>query len=300
MGIEIGDDRAGFGPEFAAESVRIGFEREKVSVRSEDFVFVHGAFGDFRNEKFPDAGRAARTHGMDAAVPAVHVADDADALCGGSPDGKVRAGDACDGMEMRAKFFVGGEVAAFADEVKIEVSEEKREGVGIENFERLISVTAALNFVATGFGSGGLIRWPDGFEEAFGAEFHGIGYFCGRDGGIFENDTGFLGPGNEEADSPAFGNRMRAEDVERIGVCCGEQGIGADVEIGERFCGCGGSRRSARLGLFLGHGAIVRQEGWERKRGMPVQECTDIRVQVDQNAELNQVWVVRMARNLVV
>lgn len=211
---------------------------------------------------------------MDAPVPAVHVANDADALCGGSPDGEVRAGDACDSMEMRAKFFVGGEVAAFADEVEIEVSEKKREGVGIENLERLIGVTPALNFVATGFGSGGLIGWPDGFEQAFGAEFHGIGYFCGRDGGIFENDTGFLGPGNEEADSPAFGNSMRAEDFERIGVCCGHKGIGADVEIGERFCWCGGSRCSTGLGVFLGHGAIVRQAEWERKRGMPVREHT--------------------------
>ena len=72
MGIEIGDDRAGLGAKLAAEGVGIGFEREKISVGADDFVFVDSAFGDFGEEEFPDTGGAARTHGMDAAVPAIH------------------------------------------------------------------------------------------------------------------------------------------------------------------------------------------------------------------------------------
>ena len=154
---EIGDDRAGLGAEFAAKSVGIGFEREKVAVGAEDFVFVDGAFGDFGEKEFPDAGRAARTHGMDAAVPAIHYPDDADAFRGGRPDGEMSSGNPSDGVEMRAEFFVSVEVAAFADEMEIEVREEKREGVRIENFEGFAGVGAELDFVAAGLGGGGLI-----------------------------------------------------------------------------------------------------------------------------------------------
>ena len=75
-----------------AKGVGIGFEREKIALRADDFVFVDGAFADFGEEKLPDSGRAARTHGMDAAVPVIHVADDADAFGGGRPDGEMRSG----------------------------------------------------------------------------------------------------------------------------------------------------------------------------------------------------------------
>lgn len=232
MGIEIGDDRAGLGAEFAAEGVRIGFKREKIAVGAEDFVLVNGAFGDFREEQFPDAGRTAGPHGMDAAVPAIHVTNDADAFCGRSPDGEMSAGNASNGVEMRAKLFVGVEVAAFADEMKIEVREEKRKGVGIEDFKGFAGVGAELNFVAAGLWSGGLIGRPDGFEEAFWAKPNGVSNFCRRDDGILESDAGFGGPGNQETNGPAFRYGMRAENAEGIGVCSGEEGIGASVEIG--------------------------------------------------------------------
>ena len=241
MRIEIGDDRAGLGTKFAAEGVRIGFEREKISVGAENFVFVDGAFADFGEEKFPDAGRASRTHGMDATVPAVHIAYDADTFCCRGPDGEVGSGDASDGVEMRAEFFVSVEMTAFADEMQIEIGEEKRESVRIENFEGLIGVGAALNFVTARLGGGRLIGRPDGFEEAFGTEFDGVGNFGGRDDWILEDDAGFLGPGNEEANCPAFGYGMGAEDAEGIGVRSGKKRIGAGVEIGKRRLFCGGS-----------------------------------------------------------
>ena len=160
---------------------------------------------------------------MDAAVPVIHVADDADAASGGRPNGEVGSGYACDGMQMSAQFFVGVEMAAFADEVEIEVGEEERKCVRVENFKLLASVGTALNFVTAGFRSGGLIGGPDRFEEALGAEFDGVGNFCRRDGGIFENNAGFGSPGNEEAYGPTRGDRMRAEDAEGIGVLSGEQ-----------------------------------------------------------------------------
>src|SRR5882757_4851351 len=127
---------------------------------------------------------------MNAAVPLIHVAHDTDAARGGGPDGEVRSGDSRDRLEERAKLFVGVEVAAFAKEMQIEIGQEKRKGIRIVNFELFASVSAALNFVAAGFGSSGLVRRPHGFEEAFGAELYGIGNFCRRVGGILENDAG--------------------------------------------------------------------------------------------------------------
>ncbi len=234
-------------------------------MRAEDFVFVDRAFGDFGEEEFPDAGRATRAHGMDTAVPAIHIADDADARRGRRPYGEMCAGDTGDSVKVCAEFFVGVKMAAFADEVEIEVGEEKREGVRIENLEGF-TVGAELNFVAAWLGGGRLVGRPDGFEEAFRTEFDAVGNFRRRHGGILEDDAGFGGPRNQETNRPAFRDGMRAEDAEGVGVGCGEEGIGADVEVGERFGGGGGSRCRARLGIFGRHGAIVRQEGRERKR----------------------------------
>src|SRR5882762_2613747 len=73
MVIETGDDGAGIGAEFRAEGVGIGFEGENVAARADDFIFVDGAFGELRDENFPETGGAAGAHGMDAAVPAIEV-----------------------------------------------------------------------------------------------------------------------------------------------------------------------------------------------------------------------------------
>ena len=114
-------------------------------------------------------------------------------------------------------------MATFADEVEIEIGEEEWKSVRVEEFEGIAGVGAALNFVAAGFGRSGLIGRPDRFEQAFGTTFYGVGNFCRRDGGIFENNAGFGSPGNEEAYGPTRGDRMRAEDAEGIGVLSGEQ-----------------------------------------------------------------------------
>src|SRR5690349_13650876 len=55
MRFEIGDDRAGVWSQLGAEGVGIGFERKHVSVRTDDFEFVDGAFGEFGDEDFPDS-----------------------------------------------------------------------------------------------------------------------------------------------------------------------------------------------------------------------------------------------------
>ena len=111
MRFEIADDGAGVRPQLGTEGVRVGFEGQKISVGAEDFVFVDGAFANFGKKKFPDAGRPTRTHGVDAAIPVIHITNNADATRGRRPDGEARSGNAGDRVEVRAKFLVGVVVA---------------------------------------------------------------------------------------------------------------------------------------------------------------------------------------------
>src|SRR6266404_5458043 len=150
MRFEIADDGAGVRTQLGAEGVRIGFEGQKISIGAEDFVLVDGAFADFREKKFPDAGRPTRTHGVDTTVPMIHIANEADATRGRRPDGEARSGNACDRVEVRAEFLVGVVVATLADEVEVEVRQEKSKRVGVEDFEAFAVMSAALDFVAAG------------------------------------------------------------------------------------------------------------------------------------------------------
>src|SRR5262245_61620904 len=150
---EIGDDGAGVGAKFGAEGVGIGFEREHVSVRADDFEFVDRAFGKFWDEDFPDAGRAAGARGMDTAVPAVEIADDTDSLRAGSPDGKVNASNTFEGEEMSAKFLVGVVMTALAHEVEVKFGEDAGEGIRIMNFKGFAVIGAAVDLVTGGCGS---------------------------------------------------------------------------------------------------------------------------------------------------
>jgi len=106
---------------------------------------------------------------------------------------------------------------------------------------------AALDFVAPGFGRGGLIRRPDRLEETFRAKLYRVGNFCGRDGGILEDDAGFGSPRKEESDGPAGGMGMGSENAKGIGVCAGEERVDAGVKfrVGAFFW-----RERARGGLF--------------------------------------------------
>src|ERR1700731_1101681 len=167
MGIETGDDGAGIGAEFRAEGEGIGFEWQNVAARTDDFIFVDGAFCELGDENFPETGGAASAHGMDAAVPSIEVAHDADAPCAGSPNGEMNAADAFECDHVGAEFFVSVVVAALAHQIQIELAENNGKGVGIEDFEGLAEVRASLNLVAARGGRSGLVRRPSSFEETF-------------------------------------------------------------------------------------------------------------------------------------
>lgn len=135
--VEIDDDGAGFGAQFGGEGVRIGFESHHLAGAREDFEFVEAAFGESRDENFPDTGGAS-AHRVDAAVPMIEIADDADARRVGRPDGEVHAGHSGDFAKVRAEFFVILEMSAFAEEVKVVIGEKRREGKRVIGFAGLV------------------------------------------------------------------------------------------------------------------------------------------------------------------
>ena len=82
-------------------------------------------------KNFPDAGGNDLAHGVHAAVPVVEIANDAHALGGGGPHGKMHAGHIVDHLHMGAEFFIDIVVRAFVEKVDVHLAEDGAEGVGI-------------------------------------------------------------------------------------------------------------------------------------------------------------------------
>ncbi len=94
---------------------------------------------------------------MNAAVPTVEIAYDADPFCAWGPDGKMNAANAFESNHMGAELFVGVVVTAFAHEIQIKLTEHDRKGIGVENLEGIAGVGSSLNLVTARSGRNGLI-----------------------------------------------------------------------------------------------------------------------------------------------
>ncbi|OIQ79884.1 hypothetical protein GALL_383660 [mine drainage metagenome] len=134
----IGGDAGGSaGPDLEAEAVRVGLDHGVAAVAVADFELVQAAHGQFRDEHFPHAARAERAHGVDAAIPAVEVADDADALRVRRPQRKTNPGDAFALVGVGAQHVVGAQQPAFAEQMQVVLRSQRRKGVGIVLLETL-------------------------------------------------------------------------------------------------------------------------------------------------------------------
>jgi len=97
--------------------VRVGFEDRATTARL-DFEFVETAGGELWDEEFPDSGVVGSLHLVIVTVPAVEVADNTDAASMWRPHGE-RDALFC---YMGAELFVDLFVAAFAEEMQIDVA----------------------------------------------------------------------------------------------------------------------------------------------------------------------------------
>ena len=83
------------------------------------------------NENLPDARRAQRAHRMASPVPAVEIADHADALRVGRPDGEAGARHAVDRAQLRAELVVNPPLVALAEQVQVRLAQRRQERIRV-------------------------------------------------------------------------------------------------------------------------------------------------------------------------
>ena len=99
-----------------------------------DLVLVDLTLAEIGNEDLPDPRGAAIAHGMPPAVPVIEIADDADSLRIGGPDGEVNSAKALMGSEMGTEPLVIAVVRPFAEQVQVKIGEDRPEEIGIDEF----------------------------------------------------------------------------------------------------------------------------------------------------------------------
>ena len=109
---------------------RVGAELHVAGLRAQ-LVLVARAFLDTGDEELPDARRAERAHRVDAPVPVVEVADDADRARAWRPDRERRADDAVDLEHVRAELLVQLLVPPLCGEVEVELADRRQEAVRV-------------------------------------------------------------------------------------------------------------------------------------------------------------------------
>src|SRR6266404_9748551 len=75
MARRVGDHRSGAGRSLGLLGLRIGLERQKLAIGSENLVFVEMTGPQPRHEEFPKTARLSAPHRHPPAIPGVEVAD---------------------------------------------------------------------------------------------------------------------------------------------------------------------------------------------------------------------------------
>src|SRR4051794_23758873 len=109
-----------------------------MAMRSDDLELVVIAVLRMRNEQFPIAG-AAHPHGMAPPVPEVEVADHGDAPSIRRQHDEADAVDAFEPHRMRAELVIEALVGALAKQIKIEISQDRREAVGVLELDEFVT-----------------------------------------------------------------------------------------------------------------------------------------------------------------
>ena len=135
-------DRGGARAHLGGERHRIGLQRQMLALRADDIEFVVIAGRGVRDEQLPIAV-AAHAHRMPPRIPEIEIADHADAP-------RIRRqhheGDAVDAVQrhrMRAELVVEPLMGAFAEQIEIEVGQNRRKAVGIVELDHVVAEAGA-------------------------------------------------------------------------------------------------------------------------------------------------------------
>ena len=124
--LAVPDDGGGARRRLGVDGERISLLDFVAAVPRLDPVLVPCPGADARHEPFPDAGAAPRPQRVRAAVPAVEVADHADARGTGRPDREVGARHAIVRHDVRAQLVVQPQVAAFVEQEQVVFRQQRK------------------------------------------------------------------------------------------------------------------------------------------------------------------------------
>ena len=109
----------------------VGLQRRQRAVGADDLVFVARSGADAGQENFPHAAVDALAHLAAPPVPIVEIADDGNAPGVGRPDREVQRPRALMLEHMRAEPLIKLLVRAFDEQIIVERTEQRAEGVRI-------------------------------------------------------------------------------------------------------------------------------------------------------------------------
>ena len=156
--LRVDDDRCRLRAHLGGKRHRIGLERQQLAVGAQDLELVLVAGGDRRHEDFPEAV-AAHAHGVAPAVPVIEIADDAHAPRIRRKHREGDAGDAVVHDRMRAELVVELKMRALAQEVEIEIGQNRRKAIRVFQLDDRLAKADAQAIRA------GIIRTPAGEQS---------------------------------------------------------------------------------------------------------------------------------------
>src|SRR5438874_2700362 len=89
------------------------------------------AFLHTGQKQFPDSASQQLAHGMYSSIPAVEIADHADALRVGRPNCEINSRIAIDCPEMRAEFIVNAPVLSFHKQMQVDLAHDRAIAISI-------------------------------------------------------------------------------------------------------------------------------------------------------------------------
>ena len=132
----IENDRRGFGSHFCRKRHRIGFQRQQATPVIGDREFVAVAHACAGNEQFP-ISVASHAHRVPAPVPEIEIADDGDSSCIGRKHDESGSLHAVHRHRMSAELVIQPLMSAFAEQIEIEIAENRRKAIGVLEFDRV-------------------------------------------------------------------------------------------------------------------------------------------------------------------
>ncbi len=237
--VQARHDGGGQGRYLEGESEGIGLQQQFAMEARPDLELVAGALGHAGDEDFPDAGRAEPPHRVQAAVPRVDVADDADAIGVRRPHREVDAVGVANPHQVRAQLVVNAGVLPLREQVHVVLRDHPAVAI------RIVDVDG----MAARIGDPETIVEDPGRVRERRLEYAGV-VARHRRRATGAHDVDALRRRLVRADDDAPALDVGPEDRERIGMARAREGVEVGVTChSQRLCNASAPACGKRLTL---------------------------------------------------